>query len=63
MANLLYLGIPVAILVMVGLVISLRERRPRPIATDVDEFARSMKALSSTRNTRPASNSRGTDAG
>ncbi len=63
MANLLYLGIPVAILVLVGLVISLRERRPRPISTDIDDFARSMKALSSSRGSRSASHSRGTSAG
>ncbi|MDA8271339.1 MAG: hypothetical protein M0Z39_08025 [Actinomycetota bacterium] len=63
MTNLLYLGIPVAILVLVGLVISIRERRPRPVETDVDDFARSMKALSSSRGSRPASHSRGTKAG
>lgn len=63
MANLLYLGIPVAILVLVGLAISLRERRPRPIATDIDDFARSMRALSSSRGSRQSSRSRSSDAG
>ncbi len=64
MANLLYLGIPVAILALIGLAISLKERRPRRITSDIDDFAKSLNALSSTRFSRPKSHTtRGTDAG
>lgn len=62
MTNLLYLGIPAAVLILVGIVISIRERRPRPITSDVDSFSRSMKALSSSRSARPGDSSRGTHA-
>lgn len=56
MTNLLYLGIPAVILVLIGLAISIRERRPSRINTDVDNFSRSMKALSSSRGGRPGGN-------
>lgn len=63
MTNLLYLGIPAVVLILVGLVITFRERRPSPISSDVENFSRSMKALSSSRNARPGSGSRGNSAG
>lgn len=63
MTNLLYLAIPALILILVGLLISIRERRPSPVTTDVDNFSRSMKALSSSRNARSVTHSRGNDAG
>ncbi|MCL5077449.1 MAG: hypothetical protein M1288_04985 [Actinobacteria bacterium] len=63
MTNLLYLAIPAVLLILVGAIISLRERRPSAITEDVDSFARSMKALSSSRSARPGTNSRSSDAG
>lgn len=63
MSNLLYLGIPAVVLILVGLVISLRERRPKPITEDIDSFSRSMKALSTSRSARSGTNSRRPDAG
>lgn len=63
MTNLLYLGIPAAFLILVGLVITFRERRPSPISHDVDSFSTAMKALSSSRDVRPEARARGNDAG
>lgn len=46
MINLLYVGLAVAVSVVVSLVMVVRNRRPRSLESGVDEFARELRALS-----------------
>lgn len=45
MVNLLYLGVPLALLVLLALVFTLRGHRPRSMEGEVEEFSRGLRAL------------------
>lgn len=45
MINLLYVGLALAVTLMVSLVVVLRNRRPRSLQSGVEEFARELRAL------------------
>ncbi len=58
MSVLLYIVVPVAIFVVLGLAFSLKDRKPKSVESGIEDFSKTIQALShSAKSVRPISRS------